>query len=404
MIYRKYPMANVKNTIICLITALICGVAPARADSYGACDSGVFGIMDKHFQGVLFPEAYKSLASAKIAYPGLWTSEKNSVTAGLLPDVSGAGWRGLYSWADISNGPGNAGVWLGNLNIAEEYRHYYTGYDRHYADVSGFSLRGAAWITPFRGNLFRGLSVTVDIDNAFYYDGNEEWEYLDTKRFFINLTSLIRISDNYHLRAGIRTYNKIAEDDPSAGRFDNSKLYTDGVYIGLIDDKRRTLELRADNTFGMLYSWEKTDTLSFSLQYTQGGALSYQKHILFLGLKADAGAAFISRIGEETGSFAYTEYLRNLTTDGWITRVNVSVPVVLDVSVYGPLRCMLSIVPRASYTRFNYPRQAQYEFAMALPDAELSLRGTVGDRFDFALKPTVSNDVFMSEMEVRYRF
>ena len=398
-------MANVRNTIICLITALTCGTAPARADGfYGAYDSGVFGIMDKHFQGVLFPEAYKSLASAKIAYPGLWTSEENSAAAGLLPNLLGSGWQGLYSWADISNGPGNAGVWLGNLNVAEGFRQYHTGYEQYYMDASRFSLRGAAWITPFRGNRFKGLSVAVDIDNVFEYDGNENLETLDTKRFFVELTTLIRINDNYNLRAGVRTYNKISEDDPSAIRFDNSKLYSDGIHIGLIDDNRRTLELRADNTFGMLYSWEKSDTLSFCLRYTQGGALSYKKHILFIGLKAEAGAAFISKIDEETGSFAYDEYMRNLTADGWIMRADVSAPLVLDVSVYGPLRCMLSIAPRVGYTQINYPKRAQYEFAATVPGAELSLRGTVGDKFDFALKPTVSNDAFMSALEVRYRF
>jgi len=398
-------MANIRKILVYIIPIIMCGACSAYAqDFYGAYDSGIFGIMDRHFQGVLFPEVYKSLASAKIAYPGLWTSEKNSAAAGLLPDMLGSGWQGLYSWTDISNGPGNAGVWLGNLNITEGYRQYYAGYEPYYTDASRFLLRGAAWITPFRRNLFRGLSVTVDIDNVFDYDGNEYREYLDTKKFFINLTSLIRISDNYHLRAGICTYNKISEDDPSAGRFDNSKLYSDGIYVGLIDDKRRTLELRADNTFGMLYSWEKTDTLSFRLQYTQGGALSYKKHILFVGLKADAGAAFLSEIDEETGSFDYAEYMRNLTVDGWIMRANALAPVVLDISVYGPLRVMLSIAPRIGYAQFNNPDRAQYEFALTLPDAELSLRGTVGDRFDFALKPTVSNDVFMSAVEIRYRF
>jgi hypothetical protein len=85
-------------------------------------------------------------------------------------------------------------------------------------------------------------------------------------------------------------------------------------------------------------------------------------------------------------------------------RANVSAPIVLDIDVYGPLRCMLSIAPRVTYTQFNHPRQAQYKFAMTVPEAELSLRGTVGDKFDFALKPTVLNNVFISALEIRYRF
>jgi len=398
-------MAHIKKILIHLIPVIMCGALPAYAhDFYGAYDSGIFGIMDRHFQGVLFPETYKSLASAKIAYPGLWASEQNSAAAGLLPGELGLGWQGLYSWADIANGPGNAGVWLGNFNIADKYRLYDDGYERRYIDTSSFSLRGAAWITPYRDGRFKGLSVTVDIDNVYSYDGNEEWECLDSKKFFINLTALVQINDNYHLRAGISTYNKVSEDDPSAGRFDNSKLYTDAVYVGLIDEKRRTLELRAENRYGSLYSWEKSDTLSASLQYAQGGAFSYKKHTLFLGLKANAGTAFISRIDEETGGFAYDKYFGNLTTDGWILRMGVMAPIVLDIGIYGPLRGMLSIAPRAGYTQFNYPRRAQYEFAMTIADAELSLRGTVGDKFDFAVKPTVSNDVFMTAIEVRYKF
>jgi hypothetical protein len=396
-------MPNAKKILICLIPIIISGTAPAN-DFYGGRGSDAFGIMDKHFQGVLFPEAYKNLASAKIAYPGLWTSDKNAAAVGLLPGQSGPGWQGAYTWADISNGPGNAGFWLGNLSFADSYLQDYAIRDRYYMNASNFSMRGAAWITPFRGKRFSGLSVTVDIDNAFDDDSNLE-HLFDAKEVFINLTALIRINDYCHLRAGVRTYNKISENDPSADRDDNSILYSDGVYIGLVDDSRRTLELRADNTFGMLHrDWEKYDTLSLGLQYTQGGALSYKKHMLFLGLKAEAGAAFISNVGEEIGSFAYATYLRNLTADGWILRAGVSAPIVLDINACGPLRCMLSIAPRVGYAQLNYPKRALHDFAMTLPEAELSLRGTIDDKFDFALKPTVSSDVFISALEIRYRF
>jgi hypothetical protein len=363
--------------------------------------------MDNHFKGILFPEVYKNLPSTKIAYPGLWIIERNTAAAGILPDRASApdsGFSAIYGWVDIENDPGAAGIWVGNFNWGSELMTYNVGYDSvYYMDANRFSLRGAAWVTPLRSKAFRGLSVTVDIDNIYAYDGNEYMEALDKRTVYVNLATLIKISGDYHLRVGARTYNKQSED-PLDTRFDNSKLYSDGIFAGLVDDERRTLELRIDNIYGALYSGEKSDTLSFALRYTQGAARSYMRHLIFWGLAADFGMAFGSKIDDEVGTFEYGEYFKNLTGKGSVLHASVSAPIALDASIYGPLRVMLSVAPRVGFTRVAHKYYPQHKLAFNLPYPELSLRGAMGKMFDFTLKPTVSNDVFMTALEIRYKF
>jgi hypothetical protein len=49
----------------------------------------------------------------------------------------------------------------------------------------------------------------------------------------------------------------------------------------------------------------------------------------------------------------------------------------------------------------KYP---QHKLTFGLPYPELSLRGAMGKMFDFTFKPTASNDVFMTALEIRYKF
>jgi hypothetical protein len=200
--------------------------------------------------------------------------------------------------------------------------------------------------------------------------------------------------------------------DPFDIIFDNRRLFKDAVAAGFLDDKLRTLELRLENTFAMTYGDDKSDTVSATLRYTQGGAVTYMKHVLFIGLKADAGASFPSIINDETGSFQYLYYMQNLTRKGRVMRANVAAPVIADIRIFGPVRAMLSISPQINYTHTAPSKNeahylhfnSQHVLDIDIPKPELSIRGTVGDKLDFAVKPTVSNSVFFSGLEVRYRF
>jgi hypothetical protein len=411
------PVKKIYNIYALVLTAyLLPGHLSAQPDyffeGYG---SGIYGILDRHFRGVLFPEVYKRMPSAKVAYPGLWEADRADVCAGFLPDQiansGGLGWNALYAYTDIDLSPGSAGLWLGNVNAESSFRIF------EFSDITGawdtdaLSLRGAFWVSPRQNDRFRGVSAVIDVDNFYAYNGNDFEGLYDNKSYYLNITALVRLSGDYHLKFAVGTRNEHA-DNPEDTRLDNRKLFTDAVSVGLLDGKLRTLELRAWNVFALNNADEKSDTLALALRYTQGGAVSYMKHTLFLGITADAGAAYPSKISQRAGSFHYYHYLRRMTDEGRVASAGVSVPIVADISLYRGLRCMLSIRPGVSYTNIS-PRRApenslylnpQHRFAAEMPDAELSLRGTVGDRIDFILMPSIKNNVFLSALEVRYLF
>jgi hypothetical protein len=377
-------------------------------------DSGIYGIHDRHFRGILFPEAYKALPSVKAAYPGLWEADRSGVGVGLLPDQvvnsSGIGWNALYAHADIDMSPGSAGLWLGNFNIGDSFRVF------EYYDVIGswetgeFSLRGAGWISPYRNDRFRGVSVVFDIDEFYAYNGNNYDGLYNDKDYYLNVNTLLKLSDDYHLKIALYTRNRHAEN-PEDTRADNRKLFTDGFSVGVLDGKLRTLELRGQNTFAVDNGDRKSDTLSLSLRYSRGRAWSYNKHTLFLGLRADAGAAYPSKISQRSGSFLYYHYLRRVTDEGRTASVAVSAPVIADISLYKSLRGMISICPSAGYTHIaphrepenDLYRNPQHRFAMELSEVEISVRGLVGDKMDFILMPTIKNNAFFSAAEVRFK-
>ena len=405
------PLAALACLIIILCGALL--PAPAQQPrSPGDFES--FTIMDAHYQGILFPEAYKTLTSTRVGYPGLWTPERNAVTAGLLPEgpASGVGWGGLYGSADIDISPGSAGLWLGNFNIGDGYR--VSEYnDMVYSwETRDFTLSGALWGTPFNNDVFRGASVGFDVDNEYAFNGNPYDGFTDMKSVRLSLNALIRLSDSYHLRVGLHTHNRHI-DYPSSRFDDNRKLFSDGFAATLVDSKLRTLEFRAQNTFAMNHGDEKSDTVSIGLRHTQGMALSHRKHMLFLGLRADASVSFPSIINQEAGSFQYIHYLQNLTGAGRALRVSLTAPVIADIDLYRGVRCMLSISPWIYYahTSAREPPQEshfyldpQHMFRIGMPTAELSFRGLAGDNFDFILKPSLASGVLISALEVRYRF
>ncbi len=101
-----------------------------------------------------------------------------------------------------------------------------------------------------------------------------------------------------------------------------------------------------------------------------------------------------------------------MTDEGRVASVGVSAPIVADIDLSHGLRGMLSICPKISYTHaapLRKPKNGlylnpQHRFATELSEVEMSLRGILGDRMDFAVMPSVKNDVFFSALEARYRF
>jgi len=405
---------------LCLCALLMACVSPRALSAqpdyfFEAYDSGIYGIHDRHFRGVLFPEVYKSLPSVKIAYPGLWEADRTCAGVGLLPDQiknsNGVGWNALYAHTDIDLSPGSVGLWLGNAHIGESFQVYEYDDIAKALNINEFSLRGAVWISPRQDGRFRGISVVFDVDNFYVGDNGDIGDIYDDRSYYMNVNALMRLSDDYKLKFAYRTRNKYA-NNPEDTRDDNAKNFTDAVSVGLLDGKMRTLEIGARNTFVVNNATRKSDTVAFTLRYTQGGAVNYMKHTLFLGLTADAGLAYRSKISQRAGSFFYYHYLRRMTDDGRLASVGVSAPIVADIDLFKGLRGMLSIRPKIVYTNTAPQRNPekgayryrQHRFATELSEMEMSLRGAVGDRIDFVVMPTVKNDVFFSALEARYKF
>ncbi|MDR2592160.1 MAG: hypothetical protein LBC59_05070 [Chitinispirillales bacterium] len=415
---KKISAASIRLCARVLFTAcaVLCPLSAQPAYFFEAYDSGIYGIADRHFRGVLFPEVCKSLPSVKAAYPGLWEADRAIVGAGVLPDQivnsSGLGWNALYVHTDIplSSG-GSAGLWLGNANIGDSFQAF-EYYDITGAwDISEFSLRGAFWISPSKNNRFQGISAAFDVDNFYANNGSDFGGIYDDKSYYLNINTLVRLNDGYRLRVALRTRNKYA-DNPEDTRDDDNRHFTDAVSVGLLDCRMRTLELTARNTFAVNNALKKSDTVALSLRYTRGAALSYMKHKLFIGLTADAGLAYPSKISQSAGSFLYYHYLRRMTGEGRLASAGLAAPVIADVDLSRGLRCMLSIRPKITYTNTAPLRESekkvylkpQHRFATELSEMELSFMGAVGDRVDFILMPSIKNDVFFSALEARYRF
>jgi len=415
------PVKKSRAVSVCAALLIACGLPrPLSAQPdyfFESYDSGIYGIRDRHFRGVLFPEVYKSLTSVRAVYPGLVPADSSCAGVGVLPDQiadsKGVGWNALYAHADVSLPPVSAGLWLGNAHVGNSYQAY-EYYDMVGAwDIREFSLRGAVWVSPGRNSRFLGASAVFDADE-FYADADDDGDFggfYDDKSYYLNLNALFRLTGDYRLKAAFRTRNKYA-DNPEDTRDDNGRHFTDAVSVTLLDGRLRTLEITARNVFAVNNGSMKSDTVTLALRYTQGRAANYMKHALFIGLTADIGAAYPSKISQRAGSFLYYHYLRRMTGEGRTLSAEVSAPVVADIHLFQGLRCMLSIRPKIGYAHtapLNESEDAvrlkpQHKFATELSDMEMSLHGTAGDRVDFALKPSVKNDVFFSALEVRYRF
>ena len=369
------------------------------------------GITDRHFHGILFPQVYKELVSTKINYPGLRNPEKYSVSAGLLPDASGENWAALYGWGEWANGPAVAGVWLGNIGLNSSSRWETETFSEDgkeynlYVDDRAFTIRGAAWLTPFRNRSFKGVSVTYD---ALSKRREAEYEALGVTAVsnldssFFGVISLIQLNANLHLRAGISGMY-YAEDMGSEERS------TDGIFVGLLDRDNRALELRVSNSYNYtddFYGKQVDDTVNIALILSGGKVTRYHKHRFFYGFKGEGGVSLLSETGSSAGRFEYWRHINNIKHKGRTFDIEVSAPLIFDAHLFKNIRSMLSINPQLNYSHTGHPKKSKSTHTLNLtsPYPLLSLYGTIGKKVEFAVKPSIENEVFFSAAEVRYKF
>ena len=365
------------------------------------------GILDKHFHGILFPEIYKELVSTKISHPGLRNPEKYSVAAGVLPDSSGNSWSALYGWGEWANGPAIAGVRLGNIQINNK-SHWGTfspngyGYDI-YASENIFSIAAATWLTPFRSDIFRGVSLTYNTKREKRkedFDGGNITSINNIDTTLFSVISLSRLTANLHIRAGVSSHSH------DISLYSND-YYRDAFFVGLLDQNNRALELHVSNSFDRTDDYhgvQVRDTVHFNLLLNGGKAAQYHKHRLFYGVKGRTGVSFISETGANANRFEYWRHISSMTNDGRILSAALYAPFIFDVHVFRNIRAMLSISPQIGYEHINHPQKSEYHFSLKVPEPLLTFYGTIGDKVEFALKPSIDNDVFISAVEARYKF
>jgi hypothetical protein len=364
------------------------------------------GIMDRHFHSVLFPEVYKELASTKINYPGLRDPERYGISAGLLPDLSGENWAAFYGWGEWANGPAIAGVWLGNTELGNGPGKDGMWYDL-YVNESVFSIRSAVWVTPFSNHSFKGISVTYDALSKRHENELSGGIY-DMDSTFFGFISLIQLSANLHLRAGISS-QYYAGDSYYTVSMDREERITDGVFAGLIDKDNRTLELRVSNSYHYVDEFDSgvvNDTVNVSLLFSCGKVMPYHKHRFFYGLRGKGEISLLSNTGNSAGRFQYWRHIRNVKHKGRTIETGVSTPLIFDVSIFKTLHGVLSVNPQINYSHTDYSKKlkSQHTLNLTSPHPILSFYGTIGKNVEFAVKPSIENEVFFSAAEVRYRF
>ncbi|MCL2689292.1 MAG: hypothetical protein FWE57_05530 [Chitinispirillia bacterium] len=374
------------------------------------------GVIDRHFYNLLFPEVYKELASTKINYPGIRHPEKQSITGGLLPDLSGESWAALYGWGEWANGPAVAGVWLGNIGFSNSSPFLddglYTEYDP-YINERVFSLRSAAWFTPFRSSSFKGISVTYDASSKRREDQYMGGTYNMDSTFF-GVISLIELNANLHLRVGIGSQNYAADqlymsDEYLELGIMKQKRNSDAITLGVLDSYNRKLELQVSNVYHFVEDFFDdlvNDTVNVNLVFSGGKMMPYHKHRFFYGFKGKGGVSLPSKADSATGRLEYWRHFSNARRKGAIYGMGVSSPLIFDVRLFRTVRGMLSVDPQINYTYTDYPEKlkSQHNLRFISTQPLLSIYGGIGDKVEFAFKPSIENDVFFSAAEVRYKF
>jgi len=363
------------------------------------------GIIDRHFEGILFPQVYKELVSTRIAYPGLRNPERYSVSAGLLPDFSGENWAALYAWGEWANGPATAGAWLGNAAVnSSSYGETFWIYDTYVKERS-FSIRSAAWFTPFRNRSFKGVSVTYDAyserrDAEIEESGITNTSSMDSVLF--SVIALTELNVNLHLRAGVNSRSYSAS-------MDSEERIIDGVFVGILDRNNRALELHVSNLYYSIddyYGEQVSDTVNVSLLFSGGKVMHYHDHRFFYGLKGKCGVSLPSKSDGGVGRFEYWRHINNAKRRGATFDAVVSAPLIFDVSLFKTLRGVLSVNPQINYSNTYHPQKSKSRHNLSLASSHplLSFYRTIGNNVEFAIKPSIENEVFFSAAEVRYKF
>jgi hypothetical protein len=437
-----------RNALFVFVSALVSIVFSQPYQNSGF--SGYFGVLDQYYGDILFRGNDQKLLSDKINYPGLIEDSTFSCGLGFFNpysayyDQNGLAyqapltWSNLYGWNEWATEAGRLGAWIGGIDFSDQKNNYGT-------EQTSRSFEGttAFWFSPYKASTFKGLSLVLngyynsDLSNTYSNDGSF-YSYDTTKNTYKILnaavSSIFKINDIFNLKlffAGGYRYNiqnsiyeyyysyPISTDyypyyysEPTTSTsLSQSEYKTNNLFlrVGLIDKNDRQVNLgfsvdASNNTYSSYYyNAYGSGDYSVFLNYSEGKRVQYLRHYAYFGVIAQTSLDFPVESNSYIGLSKVLQMAR-LSQRYWYGSLNF--PVILDVNLFNtPLYAIVRVVPEISGSESKYPETYSNRYVgLSVSEVSLGLRGKIGDQLEFALVPSLKNDIFVSGLEIKYLF
>ncbi len=413
-------------------------------------------VLDNYYRGILFAGDSTQTVSRKIYFPGLIKDTSSSIAAGYLSasqglksflntnmaiPQSGLNWSDLYAWSEVNSGIGKIGGWIGNLSGNDQ------SVESSNTSIQDYATgRCAVWFTPKNDRALRGISLVVDgaygssrsdyssysYSSTYYYNNFSYYKSSSTlknKYVSIYANSLIKASTKYDLLIGLYgVYNRgersnyssnysntyyygvtqsessaTSDDKSVGGAFTAGIINQNGQQLNItVNGVTRNVNTNYTNASSNPYPY--TGAIGVGVEGSQGKLLHYLKHSLFLGINIGASESvpFIAQSNIAFSDLTHFERSNQREFNGFL-----KFPCIVDINlfksdVYSILRFTPEIDGSISKLTQNDQMTKSRSVNLFAEELALGLRGKIGSQLEFSIIPSITSNVFMTGLEIKY--
>ena len=345
-------------------------------------------------------------------------------------------WSDLYGWAELATNIGKFGGWIGGISAEDEKNER----DKNNAEIEQSGTgRCAFWWNPNDIHSLTGISLQLDGQYRSNEIKRENSSSISTTRtistsssecFSGNIISLWKLNEKLFLNAGLDAGYCTNEQNSSSYYSYRYSYYTSssnsssskydwknrnvGFHAGIVTKKSRAISLIVNASTSNTEMENSNSSYSFSDQnhgnlalfaeYADAKKLDYLKHSLKIGINCIAGTYFPI---EAESYVSFSDIPKDLKKDERIIFGLLRTPVVFEINMFNkPIYSIIRLTPQLqAHHAKSQNNNSELENRCAkldLDEIAIGVSGTIKDRIEFSLIPSLKSNIFATGLEIRY--
>ena len=408
------------------------------------------GVSQEYYGGIIYSGSDRTVITDKIEYPGFTRDTVNQLGVGFVnhsiaysmqPQDSflssnsfavvphtNFSLSDLYAFNEWNSSAGRFGMWVGNFdcNDNETSKSSYNNNNKEQSALGTCAL----WFTPKGEGAFKGISLVVGDQYNYSEWQTESSATMENYEYFnMSATSLFALSNSCNFKVSLSgvygTDKENMHESSTYYDFGYPHYYSDytnsatkdksiSLACGLLNKQGN--QINAGFSMGA-YNHSQTSSFPYSSaipQSSQGDAslfvncsggktVHYYNHCLYYGL---TGAADLYLPFQSATYVSLADIPSKLQKDNRYIDCSITAPLTLDVNLFNTKNyAVIRMIPMLFMsTNKLIAYGTTKSLGVSLYNIALGLRGSISDKLEYSLIPSLNSNIFVTGLELRYKF